>query len=206
MTRFSQLGHNLSGEYAYPGRRKADYYATPEICLHALFQMWTPPPGTIWEPACGEGNLVKYLLHNNYPVFASDAFDYEGVDYEKKNFLHYDSPPPGVSCIITNPPYGSENTTNAESFITKAASLQLKAFALLLKANYWSAKTRIPLFLNNTPKHIFQLTWRPDFLQKDNPTMDVCWNVWESGFTGKTSFEVLPEPEYTVEMLLSKGK
>jgi hypothetical protein len=56
--------------------------------------------------------------------------------------------------------------------------------ALLLKATYWHAAKRIDLFRRHPPAAVHPLTWRVDFDGRDAPTMDVCWNVWQTGTTG----------------------
>lgn len=59
---------------------------------------------------------------------------------------------------------------------------------MLLKSQYWHAKSRYKLFQDYTPSWVLPLTWRPDFLEherlegekKGAPTMDVAWSVWIS--------------------------
>jgi hypothetical protein len=50
---------------------------------------------------------------------------------------------------------------------------------MLLKSNYWHAKSREPLFQDYTPSLILPLTWRPKFNETQKaPVLDMAWNVW----------------------------
>ena len=96
--------------------------------------------------------------------------------------------------IITNPPFN----LSAE-FIKKAVS-EANIVAFLLKSQYWHAKKRYALFVDNPPSYVLPLTWRPDFLyqerkgkKKGSPTMEVAWSVWIKGDT-QTKYQPLLKP------------
>jgi hypothetical protein len=85
--------------------RGADFYATPACAVEALLRVYQPVPD-VWEPACGDGAIVKVLRALGHPVIASDLHDWgcddstAGVD-----FLAVERAPHGCACIVTNPPY-----------------------------------------------------------------------------------------------------
>ena len=159
------------GNSAYK-RIASDFYPTPPEATQALLDWLALPKGaSVWEPACGEGHMVKVLQGNGYSVRATDIRF--GAD-----FLTVDFPVDTIDWIITNPPFSL-----ADKFIERCAWYE-RPFALLLKSQYWHAKKRLCLFQECQPTAILPLTWRPDFLFKTrgggSPLMDVMWCVWGS--------------------------
>lgn len=150
------------------GTRQAnDFYPTPPDVTRALIKAALPsPPVSVWEPACGEGDMVRELAAAGFNVWGSDVVS-------GKDFLT--APPPRqVDWIVTNPPFKL-----AEAFIRRAQELSPKeGFAMLTKATFWQAKRRTKLFRDNPPALILALNWRPDFMGRGAPTMDFIWNVW----------------------------
>ena len=172
------------------GNRHAnDFYPTPKDVTFALLDLIAPylkERSVIWEPACGERDMVNAIRERGYTVRGTDIT--EGVDFLKE------PTPPVVSWIITNPPFSS-----AEAFIRRAYKSRLP-FAMLVKAQFWHAAGRLPLFQECTPDIIAPLTWRPDFNFKLNkrgsPLMDVMWCIWLPPIhkTGTTRYIPLGRP------------
>lgn len=95
-----------------PADSGADFFplhpwATRALCVHVLpeLQMSAPPwRRTVWEPAAGQGHMVRPLSEFFGRVIPSDIHDY-GAGYPQHDFL---SPTPLVihpDWIITNPPF-----------------------------------------------------------------------------------------------------
>jgi len=173
-----------------PGKKRsvADFYPTPPDVTQALMNaIHIPLCSKVWEPACGEGHMVRVLRDNGLDVTATDIMT--GTDFLAAQ------KPMGTEWIITNPPFSL-----AEEFIRKC--LQHKVpFALLLKSQFWHAKKRYDLFLEHKPAYVMPLTWRPDFCfmerkegERAAPLMDVCWCVW-SGAPLFTQYQPLRRPE-----------
>lgn len=165
-----QITARILGDKSAYGRKERDFYPTPEDVTQALIDYLSIPKNSvIWEPACGNGALSKVLKDNQYQVIETDII--KGQD-----FLTCDD----VKCdwVITNPPFSL-----SEQFIERCASTG-KPFALLLKSQYWHAKSRLKLFKSVCPSHVLPLTWRPDFLAgtrgKGSPFMDMIWVVWRN--------------------------
>lgn len=59
---------------------------------------------TIWEPACGCGNISKVLIDAGYKVHSTDLFD-RGFGVSGIDFLQTTKMPNNCDTIITNPPY-----------------------------------------------------------------------------------------------------
>lgn len=118
-------------------RKVLDFYPTPAWVTEALLGFLETRPGSVWEPAAGDGRMVV-ALHNRFLVLASDLA--QGVDFLKCKTL----PDPSIRGIITNPPYDQ-----AGAFARHALELTrpFKGFvAMLLRVDFDSAKLRHDLF------------------------------------------------------------
>ena len=171
-------------------RSETDFYPTPPEVTIALLDFLRLPKNTvIWEPACGEFDMYNVLCDyaGVEEVLGSDINFGKGVDFLKSDLIRED-----VSFIITNPPFSA-----SEEFIRHALDLDVP-FAFLLKSQYWHAARRYDLFEECPPSYVLPLTWRPDFLFKQegkhSPLMDVIWCVWMRD-GGPTIYEPLPRPE-----------
>ena len=173
------------GNTAY-SRNKQDLYPTPPEVTYALLDFLALPCGTrIWEPACGNGDMVREMETWGYQVTGTDIS--MGQD-----FLTV-SPVP-CDWIITNPPFSL-----SEEFIRRCRYIG-KPFALLLKSQFWHARKRLKLFQSTPPAWVLPLAWRPDFLFKARgkgaPLMDVLWCVWNPGKPSfGTHYQPLPRPD-----------
>lgn len=180
----------ISGGNSAAGRRQSDLYPTPPEVTVALLRFLNFPSGvSVWEPAAGDGDMADVISQYAFPVYVTDIRD--GTDFLQSCI-------DGADWIITNPPFSL-----AEEFIRHAAELN-KPFAMLLKAQYWHAAKRVPLFEELPPSYILPLTWRPDFFFKErdgkkggSPLMDVMWCVWLTPWMKnvQTVYQPLPRPE-----------
>ena len=87
------------------------FYPTPMIGTEALLMVETFR-GAIWEPACGDGAMVRAIVEYGAPVWGSDVHDY-GCGYPVHDFLQPYIPEAIMPCpewIITNPPFLSGGT------------------------------------------------------------------------------------------------
>ena len=165
-------------------RRELDFYPTPPECTAALVAFlrdrWLlTAHDTVWEPACGDGAMVRALRSEGLTVTASDiqsGFDFLDPGFELDG-----------RWIITNPPFSL-----AEAFIRRASELG-RPFAFLLKSQYWHSAKRLPLYREHTPSYVLPLTWRPDFTGQGSSLLDMVWSVW-CGNTGVTIYHPLPKP------------
>lgn len=182
-------------------RQAADFYPTPAEVTVALLDWWClHPRHRIWEPACGAGDMARVLLAGGHRVIATDLHD-RGYGAAGVDFLTADIPA-GVDAIVTNPPFNL-----AAEFIRRwidMAPIELgtegihaapRYLALLLKAQYWHAATRLRLWRRWRPYAVLPLTWRPDFMNLGAPTMDIAWVIWDRNHVaGGTLYEPLPRP------------
>ena len=93
-----------------------DDYQTPPEAIVPLLQ-FIQPGWTVWEPACGSGQLVREFKRRGYDVIGTDMLtDQSFLDYEPEKY----------DCIITNPPYSIK-----QQFLERVYSLG-KPFAFLM--------------------------------------------------------------------------
>ena len=178
----------LTGAKGNRKRSVVDFYPTPPEVTHALLD-YIPMRDiqAIWEPACGDYDMVNVLKERGHKVVATD------LRYGD-NYLSCDVPVAlaGKSfAVITNPPFNE-----AEAFIRRAVGESTLVF-MLLKHNYFSAKTRLPLARKYPPNYVLPLTWRPNFYFKEgkgSPTMDVCWYGWDRLKGEEQIFRPLEKP------------
>ena len=183
-----QASRIAGGNTAYK-RAASDFYPTPPDVTVALMRFLGLDKRTIiWEPACGEGHMVRVMEAMGYLVIGTDI--QSGDDFLTTPLMDCD-------WIITNPPF-----SQSEAFIRRCME-HGKAFCLLLKSQYWHAKKRKPLFEKMPPEWILPLTWRPDFLFKKRgsgaPLMDVMWALWEPAYGNRYITRYLPLDRPTAE-------
>lgn len=180
------LGVALSGGHG--NRRDKDFYPTPPEAVVALLEAGIlPASGRVWEPACGDGAISRILERYRYGVVSTDlvdrGFGNGGVDFLETDRLLAPN-------IVTNPPFSL-----AEKFIRHALGLGAETLALLLKAQYWHAASRLDLFEKHRPSVIAPLTWRLDFTGGGAPTMDCAWVVWNKHATTPPLYLPLRKPK-----------
>lgn len=174
------IGSMMAGGNPADGREERDLYRTPTEAVLALLKAETFAP-VVWEPACADGRIVHPFEAAGHRVIASDIYPL-GVG-KMVDFLAV-PPRPFKGDIVTNPPFDL-----AEAFIRHALAFKPGKLALLLKATYWHAKNRLPVFDEIPPRSNYPLSWRLDFKDLGRPTMECCWFVWDSTHTGKTFYE-----------------
>jgi hypothetical protein len=169
--------------------RGADWYPTPANVTRALVK-FCKPTDVVWEPACGDGSMSRVLEEAGLRVLSTDLHP-KGYG-EERDFLTARLPV-GVTSIVTNPPFNL-----AAEFIMHALALKPSFVAMLLKATFWNAARRLPLFRSHRPLYMLPLTWRPDFFNLGRPMLDVMWCVWmPQSPTAATIFLPLERPHGT---------
>ena len=144
----------------------------------------------IWEPACGEGHLVKPLREGGFQVYASDIED-RGINDETLDFLSPNNDAIWPGDIITNPPYKF-----CTEFVLKALDLVFPGHkvAMFLKLQTLEGQERyLKLFKEQPPKTIYVYVRRIQCAKNGvfEGSSAVCyaWFVWEKGFRGDPSIK-----------------
>ncbi|UTU07859.1 putative DNA methylase protein [Caulobacter phage C1] len=182
----------MLGQQLY-ARAELDHYPTPPEATKAFLKTGVAQAllanAFVWEPACGDGAIVKVIESCAKSVFGSDIAVYPG-DYEPNalvDFLKivsldevfYHHPQGQPTGIVTNPPYGKE----AEAFARQALKLMAESggFVVMLCRHEWdTAKSRKDLF--DHPAFLAKVTlrFRPRWIKntKGSPRHSYAWYVW----------------------------
>lgn len=164
-------------------RKPADFYPTPIDATQVLLDHLRLSNINVWEPACGDGAMSRVMEAYGLCVTSSDLREDSGYGQQGVDFLKNTDEYGVIDWIITNPPFKV-----AAAFIEHALSITPNV-AMLLKSQFWHARSRIELFERFPPSEILPLTWRPAFLEAErgsSPLMDVMWVVWRKGDTAAT--------------------
>lgn len=129
---------------------RPDDFQTPPIALAPLVPYLH---GTIWECACGKGNLSDELHRNGFDVIATDLYtELQGVDF-LTSFRECDF-------IVTNPPF-----SHKDQFLSRCYELG-KPFALLLPVTSLGGQRRQNIYR----KHGLQIMMLGQRLHFETPS------------------------------------
>lgn len=169
----------MHGESGYE-RVENDAYFTPAWCTEALLNYTSQLFSPVWDPACGDGAILKVCAAREMKTLGSDIRDYGWPGTFIFDFFKYET---AVSrSIITNPPYEC-----AQQFIEKALKLtepQTGTVAMLLRNEYDSAGSRRHLFGDHPAfAKKLVLTRRPKWFahEKAAPRHNFSWFLWSWG-------------------------
>ena len=173
-------------------RHPDDYYVEPEWCSARLFatEIFT---GTIIDPACGSGRIVRTAR-------AARAAGHRVVGYDlvqrsvgciaQENFLDTDYE---TDNIVSNPPFKLCGKPRDFVFVRKALDTAADKVALLLPLP-WMTGADKARYLQTTPlAKVLVLTPRPSMppgpvieagLPPGGGTEDFAWFIWSHGHKG----------------------
>ncbi len=149
-------------------RNERDFYPTPHNAFDGILR-YIPRDVAVWEPASGDGRLVKWMIDACCLAGGDDLKN--GYDYLKDTAHH--------SCIVTNPPF-----SKAFEFCKHARDYSVETF-LLLRLNFLASQMRASWFKFNEPNALFILSKRPSFTKDKKTDMtDYAWYYWGERYTG----------------------
>lgn len=139
---------------------RSDIFQTPPYAVRYITP-FIPKLWKIWEPACGEGQIVDTLRTDGYDVQGSDI--QQGFDFLE----------PMAACgrefdmVLTNPPY-----TTKDKWLQRCYDLG-KPFALLLPITALGEQKRVAMYKANG----IQLVLPPEriMFRSPNGTEDGTW-------------------------------
>lgn len=200
------LGAAMQGGGDKVHRQPSDYYPTPgdvtraflrvegariqRVCTGVFPYQRERDFWEVWEP-CGRGGaIMREFAAFGLPMVGTDLVADPDNGVEPLDVL-------AATCalspvVVTNPPFAIA----ADIIAHLLERLKVRYLALLLKATFWHAAERGALFERHRPARIYALQWRPDFLNKGAPAMDVIWCVWDRDEAGwATEYHLLPRLE-----------
>jgi hypothetical protein len=126
-----------------------DYFPTPPFATRALLEFLEVEVGPLthlsaWEPACGEGHMVRPLEEALMDVRASDIASYG--EHEIFDFaIPIDAEQP-VDFVITNPPFKA-----AQRFIDNGLQIARVGVAMLVRSAFLESQARYESLYSVTP-------------------------------------------------------
>jgi hypothetical protein len=172
----------IQSSHHHADRALDAYFSPPEAAFSLLEIEDSRLPQCIWEPAAGNGALVRPFEAAGFKVVASDIADYglegcvTGLDYLSAKRPH------GVEGIVTNPPYKI-----AVEFAEKALK-EAPYLALLLRTNFLESTARLPFFRKHQPARIWISSRRLPMMHRHGwkgpqAPSNTCfaWFVWDAG-------------------------
>jgi len=157
-------GHNI-----FP----TPYSMTEQFLENEIFDY----TGSVLEPACGMGHMVRVLDKKFKNITSYDISAGKDFYNETRKFDY----------VITNPPFGKE----ADKFVLKAREVAKVKFAFLLRTNYLSGQARFESGVYKNLKTVYVFTRMPDLgqpIREDGKYKTAgivySWLVFEIGFEG----------------------
>jgi hypothetical protein len=174
-------------------REKDDFYPTPpeptRAFLHAEIDRLRAF-GTIWEPAAGDGAMVREMESVGLTVRASDLVD-RGCGADIRSF--YDFPVAPAGAIVTNPPFQECGWGNGKARWLYHAldTLGVEYMALLMNWSFPGAGGLAPFWAKFPPARVYLMRWKIDFTGQGAPPMLNGWFVWDRAWKGETALRML---------------
>lgn len=144
--------------------------------------------GKVWDPACGQGNIVEALCAAGYQAFGSDIVRRTEARWfwGERDFLDEGTFRLGAN-IVTNPPFFRAKGT--EAFIRRALDLATGKVAIFTDIKFLAGDGRAKgLFAEHPPTRVWSISPRVScppgtYLQAGNKagggTADWVWFVWD---------------------------
>jgi hypothetical protein len=161
-------------------RDDRDYFQTPREAVLPMIP-YLKKEWRIWEPCCGEGNILRVLCENDFDAYGTDVL--QGFDFFTTH-RSYDA-------IFTNPPFSTADNWLEECY------RRGKPFALLLPIYMLGGKRRQNMFRTHGIQ-IYMLGERvrfktPSGLQgrQSSPTLETAWFCWQMNLPDTVVFGTL---------------
>jgi hypothetical protein len=187
---------DLHGDYVKADaleREPNEFYPTPpdptRAILHAEIDRLREFD-TIWEPAAGDGAMVREMEAMGLYVVKSDLID-RGCGAAIRSFYDFDvaqSP-----AILTNPPFAECNERDGKGrWIWHAlGTMDVEYMALLMNWSWPGAGGHAGLWAKHPPARVYLMRWKIDFTGQGAPPMLNGWFVWDKKHKGETVLRML---------------
>lgn len=164
-------------------REALDFYPTPPEPTRALLRAEWVRVSTfrrIWEPACGDGAMMREITALGLDCIGSDLVDRGGPGpLVIRDF--FDFTQPLDRAIITNPPYDQINWRDGRGRWVEHAmgTLGVDYMALLLNWSWPGAGGLAGVWHRHPPARVYLCRWKIDFTGAGAPPMLSGWFVWD---------------------------
>lgn len=165
-------------------RRAEDFYPTgqPEAIRALLAKDGDAirACGTVWEPACGDGALVRPIRASGIPCCASDLVDRGCPDSWQVDYFTCHRSRGGA--IITNPPYNLINARDGHGrWLRHSLAMPGWSYMALLLSWDWPAARANglgALIEANPFSYCYLMRWKLDFTGEGSPPQRNAWFIW----------------------------
>ncbi|NTS30693.1 hypothetical protein HQ945_05455 [Phyllobacterium sp. BT25] len=189
---------NLDGSYEkveHLEREPDEFYPTPPEPTRALLAAEIGRLRqfrTIWEPAAGDGAMVREMEVVGLDVNASDLID-RGIGAVIRDFYDYSEATSPSYAIVTNPPFAECGWGNGKARWLKHALdvLNVEYMALLMNWGWPGAGGLKHFWAQHPPARVYLMRWKIDFTGQGAPPMLNAWFVWDNLHEGETVLRML---------------
>jgi hypothetical protein len=174
-------------------READDFYPTPagptRAFLAAEIDRLRDFPA-IWEPAAGDGAMVREMEALGFDVEASDLID-RGCGATIQSFYNFTRPL--ANAIMTNPPFQECNWRDGKAlWLTHALDvLGVDYMALFLNWSWPGAGGLSGFWAAHPPARVYLCRWKVDFTGQGAPPNLNAWFVWDRQHEGETILRML---------------
>jgi hypothetical protein len=166
-------------------------YETPPEAVFALMGV-EALPDTIWEPACGSGQIVDVLRESGRIVVASDIRETDCEYSHTRDFMRCEQVPGAqkVQAIVTNPPF---SMMSDGSWLEKSLEFVNDVY-LLGRVNVLAGVRRTNMIEKRGLRRIYVFRERLPMMHKagfleaggkpSTSTIDFAWFCWRKGYRG----------------------
>lgn len=166
-------------------RRDDDFYPTgqPEAIRGLLMADGARirALGAVWEPACGDGAMVREIRSAGLPCAASDLIDRGCPDSTVSDFFTRTASP--APAIVTNPPYNLINARDGHGrWLRHTIEMPGWRYLALLLSWDWPAARQNGLgeMLDQHPfSYCYLMRWKLDFTGEGSPPQRNAWFIWD---------------------------
>ena len=171
-----------------------DFYIEPEWCSRVLFAN-VRFTGTVFDPACGTGRIVKAAQAAGLIGLAADIVDRGYEPAAVADFLQLGNP---YDNIVSNPPFKI-----AREFAEHALKLAVDKVALLLPLGWLNGDARSRWLEQQPLRAVYILTPRPSMppgemvlagVRPQGGKQDFAWYVFDHDYDGKPTIGWLRNP------------
>lgn len=166
-------------------RRAEDFYPTAQPdAIRGLFAYDGPrirDSWSVWEPACGDGALVREIRAMGMPCIASDLIDRGCPDSAIADFYSVTKSP--ARAIITNPPFSEITARDGHGrWLRHTLNMPGWDYLALLLGWEWPAGKINGLghLLDENPfSWSYLMRWKLDFTGQGQAPQRNAWFVWD---------------------------
>lgn len=179
---------------AEPPRKEDEFHPTPpeatRAYLSAELDRVRELGGRVWEPAAGDGAMVRELEAVGLDVCGTDLVD-RGAGFDLCNFFRFRVAPRRI--IITNPPFAECNWQHGRGrwLVHALDNLDVDYMALLLPWSFPGAGGLGGIWAKHPPARVYLMRFRIDFTGEGAPPSYFAWFVWDRAWQGETVLRML---------------